>query len=353
MKILYLYEEVMGYTLATIRALTSHKAELHVVHWDHKKLTPFLLPALMGVTFYPRSKMNLTDLRNLALQLSPELVVVSGWNDTGYLSVSKILRKKSYKVVMALDSQWKGTPRQYVARLLGKLNWFKQYYSHAWVAGTYQHEYVSMLGFDRKDIVFDLYSADLPLFHKAHDRNRALKMGRYPHRFLFVGRFEPIKGLDTLLSAWGILGDSRLDWELHLIGDGSLKTALRSTHGVVISDFMQPDKLMDATAESGCFVLPSRGEPWGVVVHEFAAAGMPLLLSNVVGAASTFLISGLNGFSFKVDDIQDLANRMRKIINLSDQELMAMAEASYTLSHRITPLTSATNLLSIVNSDSQ
>jgi glycosyltransferase involved in cell wall biosynthesis len=353
MTILYLYEEVMGYTLATMRALSGLGVELHVVHWDHKKLTPFVLPTVSGVTFYPRSQMSLQDIQDLALELSPKLTVVSGWNDKDYLSVSKLLRSKSYKVVMALDSQWKGTPRQYLARLLGKISWFEQYYSHAWVAGTYQYEYVSMLGFDRQEIVFDLYSADLALFHNAYEKNRASKGDNYPHRFLYVGRFEPIKGLETLVSAWESLGESRRDWELHLVGDGSLKNMLRSTCGVVVSDFMQPAKLMDETAQSGCFVLPSRGEPWGVVVHEFAAAGMPLLVSNVVGAASTFLISGLNGFSFKVDDVQDLANQMRKIINLSDQELLAMAEASHTLSHRITPLTSATNLLSIVNGNSQ
>lgn len=341
----------MGYTLATIRALSGLGAELHVVHWDHKKLTPFELPIVAGVTFYPRSQMSLEDIRHLAFELSPTLTVVSGWNDKDYLSVSKTLRKKLFKVVLALDSQWKGTPRQHVARLLGKINWFEQYYSHAWVAGIYQYEYASMLGLDRHDIVVDLYSADLSLFHGAHSESYKSKLASYPHRFLFVGRFEPIKGLDTLLNAWKTLGESRRDWELHLVGDGSLKNVLQSTPGVVVKDFMQPDRLMEEAAHSGCFVLPSRGEPWGVVVHEFAATGMPLIVSDVVGAASTFLISGLNGYSFKVDDAQALANRMQKIINSSDQELMGMAEMSHNLSHRITPLTSAANLLSISDRD--
>lgn len=40
--------------------------------------------------------------------------------------------------------------------------------------------------------------------------------------------------------------------------------------------------------QCGVFILPSRIEPWGVVVHEFSAAGFPLLLSDQVGSAESF-----------------------------------------------------------------
>jgi glycosyltransferase involved in cell wall biosynthesis len=134
-----------------------------------------------------------------------------------------------------------------------------------------------------------------------------------------------------------------------LIGNGSLKAQIKATSGVVVKDFMQPEQLMLEVANAGCFLLPSRGEPWGLVVHEFAAAGLPLIVSDVVGAASTFLISGLNGFSFKVNDPKALTNRMLQVINMTDQELHAMAVSSHALSQRITPETSAGNLLSVAD----
>ncbi len=95
-----------------------------------------------------------------------------------------------------------------------------------------------------------------------------------------------------LLQAWQQLGAKEGDWELHLIGNGSLKAQLEATAGVVLKDFMQPEQLILEVANTGCFLLPSRGEPRGVVAHEFAAAGLPLILSDSVGAAGTFLISG-------------------------------------------------------------
>jgi glycosyltransferase involved in cell wall biosynthesis len=349
MKILYLYAEVMGYTMATIRELAERGNEVHVVHWDHKKLTPYKAPVVPNVFMYNRSEFSVEQIKTLAQNIAPGVTVVSGWMDRGYMSVAKQLRQEGLPVVIGLDSNWHGTLRQWITLILAKFGYFSQFYSHAWVAGFYQFEYARRLGFEKKNIVYDLYSADLRLFNQAYNYSKENQQDHYPHRFLFVGRFEPIKGLDVLLQAWQELGAKKNGWELHLIGNGSLNAKLEASAGVVVKNFMQPEQLSQEVANAGCFVLPSRGEPWGVVVHEFAAVGLPLIVSDVVGAASTFLISGLNGFSFKVNDSKALANRMLQIISMTDQELHAMALNSHALSQRITPETSAVNLLSVAD----
>lgn len=353
MKILYLYAEVMGYTMATIRELAERGNEVYMVHWNHKKLTPYQAPNVSNVFMYNRSELSVNQIKKLAKDINPVVTVVSGWMDRGYMSVAKQLRQEGLPVVIGLDSHWHGTLNQWLTLILGRVGYFSQFYSHAWVAGLYQFEYARRLGFDKKNIVYDLYSADLRLFNKAYNNSIENKLTIYPHRFLFVGRFEPVKGLDVLLQAWTELGAKKNDWELHLIGNGSLKAQLEDTPGVVVKDFMQPEQLMQEVTNAGCFLLPSHGEPWGVVVHEFAAAGLPLILSDLVGAASTFLISGLNGYSFNVNDPMALAHRMRQIINMNDQELYAKAVSSHALSQRITPETSAGNLLSVLGKKSE
>lgn len=349
MKILYLYAEVMGYTMATIRELAERGNEVHVVHWNHKKKTPYKVPVVPNVFMYNRSELSVEQLKKLAKNIAPVVTVVSGWMDRGYMSVAKQLRLEGLSVVVGFDVQWHGTLKQWLAIILGRVGYFSRFFSHAWVAGLYQFEYARRLGFEKKNIVYDLYSADLRLFNQAYNDSKEKKQNHYPHRFLFVGRFAPVKGLDVLLQAWQELGEKKGDWELHLIGNGSLKAQLEATAGVVIKDFMQPEQLMQEVANAGCFLLPSRAEPWGVVVHEFAAAGLPLIVSDVVGAASAFLISGLNGYNFKVNDVKGMANRMHLIINMTDQELHAMAVSSHALSQRITPETSAGNILSVSN----
>jgi glycosyltransferase involved in cell wall biosynthesis len=236
-----------------------------------------------------------------------------------------------------------------VAALFGSAGYFSRYFSHAWVAGSYQYEYARRLGFEKNQIIYDLYSADINLFHQAYRKGSERRRSQYPHRFQFIGRFEEVKGLNVLIEAWRELGDAKLDWDLCLIGHGSLRDALPALPGVVVKDFMQPAELLEDLQHAGCFVLPSHTEPWGVAVHECAAAGIPLILSDVVGAAATFLISGLNGFTFTARDPRSLADRMAQMISLNDDQLRVMSDHCYDLSRRITPQSSAANLLSLVS----
>jgi glycosyltransferase involved in cell wall biosynthesis len=351
MKILYLYAEVMGYTMATIKVLTTMNAEVHVVYRDKNNKTPYSPPILDNLHLYARSRYNVNSLINLANRLKPDITVVSGWQDKDYLVVCRHLRSKGKIVVSGFDGQWHGGLKQKIAGLLGTIDYFKRYYSHAWIAGAYQFEYARRLGFKKQEIIFDLLSADTSLFDRAYKESYTIKKKCYPHRFLFVGRLEAVKGLDILLSAWNILEDrqQRHDWELHLIGSGSSKSTLKSMAGVTVKDFMQPDDLANEIIGAGCFVLPSRAEPWGVVVHEFAAAGLPLIASNVVGATPSFLIDGFNGWIFKSTSAESLAKRMYSIISCSDKKLLKMGANSRQLSTRITAETSAYNLLSLLD----
>ena len=83
MKILYLYAEVMGYTMATIRELAECGHEVHVVHWDHKKLTPYKAPVVPNVFMYNRSGLSVEQIKKLAKNIAPMVTVVSGWMDRG------------------------------------------------------------------------------------------------------------------------------------------------------------------------------------------------------------------------------------------------------------------------------
>ena len=117
--------------------------------------------------------------------------------------------------------------------------------------------------------------------------------------------------------------------------------------GIKVVNFLQPKDLVKLIKTSGCFVLPSRFEPWGVVVHEFAAAGLPLILSDAVGASDVFLINGANGFIFETNKVLSLKEMLLNIIRSSDERLLSMSAISANLAYRITPSTSANNLLSL------
>jgi glycosyltransferase involved in cell wall biosynthesis len=128
-----------------------------------------------------------------------------------------------------------------------------------------------------------------------------------------------------------------------------LKAILKPIPGKIeVESFKSPDELAKLSQEAGAFCLPSVKEPWGVVVHEFAALGIPLLLSDIVGASKTFLIPGYNGFSFKVGNAASLRRELICFFHLSEQEIREMGNRSKKLSQLITPELWAYKFLSVL-----
>ncbi len=319
-KILFLYAEIMSYTIALIKQyVNSHNAEVHVVHWDTQKKTPYIAPTIDRVIYYGKSEFTLKTLSDFALQLQPDFVVTSGWMDKMYINVCIKLRKENIPVIAASDTQFYNNVRQNIGKYYFKL-FYKKAFSHIWVAGAYE-------------ILFNFLSADLEIFNPIYSKTIESKKVNYPHQFLYVGRFAHEKGLDLLINAFNNL-ETKKDWKLCLVGNGPLKSNLPNQKDIEIHDFVQPEKLEEFIAQSGCFVLPSKMEPWALVLHEFSAAGMP--------------ITGYNGYIFESGNQKDLQHWMQKIINSSDENLILMSQKSHKIGQRLDPESNAANSLSVL-----
>jgi glycosyltransferase involved in cell wall biosynthesis len=339
----------MGYNIAVLKEYADkYSAEVHVIHWDHKKLTPFKLSANNNIYYYNRSDFSTKQLKEFVIKIQPDIVYISGWMDKGYLAAVRQLRKTGIPVVSGFDDIWFKTLRQRIASILFPL-FRKMFFSIAWVSGPYQYEYVKRLGFKNAEIIHNLYSADLEIFNTAFKESFAKKKMKYPHRFLFAGRFVSLKGIDLLIKAWSIIKEQKKDWELYIIGNGPLHDFITCQAGIVVLDFLQPDKLAKEIEYSGCYILPSRFEPWALVLHEFSAAGLPIICSDICGAAPVFVTPGYNGFTFKSGNEQDLAQKMLRIINSSDDELFLMSENSHKIGQKITPEITAASFMSVLN----
>lgn len=351
MKILYLYTEIMGYQIPVLTELVNiHKAEVHVIHWDSEKLTPYIPPEINGVTFHKRSIFNKYSLQRFAENFDPDLIYVSGWQDCGYLPVVISLRKKGKPVVVGFDDQWKGTLRQYIGSAFIKYYLKRRCFSHAWVAGPYQFEYARHFGFAKDEIIFNLLSCDVDTFGTAAE-NLDNKLQQYPKRFLYVGNFRPIKGTDILIEAYELYKSKYDgDWSLLCVGNGPLESLLNASSGIEVKGFSTSDELVELTKDAGAFILPSRLDQWGVAVHEFAVAGLPLILSENVGSHPVFLIDGYNGYKYRNNSPDNLARTMKSISDMTAQELVAMGHRSHNLASYINPGTSAASLVSVLYS---
>lgn len=347
MKILYLYSELAGYQIPIFRELSiSYNGKVVVIHWGHilKLYTP---PAIKNVEYHLKSEFKVKELEKFASELSPDLVYVSGWMDKDYLKIAKKFKKCGIPVISGFDDIWFGNLKQKVGALIFPY-YFKKYFSHAWVAGAPQYEFARRLGFSSNEIIFDLLSANTDKFC-LEARKDLIDKQQFSKAFIYVGNFRKRKGTDLLIKAFNIYrNELKGEWHLICIGNGDMLNIVKNNNHVKIHPFSDEDTIIKISRSAAAFILPSRHDQWGVVVHEFSALGMPLILSDNVGASSSFLIEGFNGYKFKNLDIHDLAKKMKSISDLSDMELARMSRNSNLLSRRINISSATANLMSLI-----
>jgi glycosyltransferase involved in cell wall biosynthesis len=142
---------------------------------------------------------------------------------------------------------------------------------------------------------------------------------------LYLGRLEASKGISFLLEAF-----SRLDSQnavLIIAGDGSERTALEAAarqagvdRRVRFAGYVPIESAPEYYSLAWVFVLPSitmrsGKEPWGLVVNEAFNQGVPVIVTDAVGAAAGGLvIDGLNGLIVAERDAGALANAMRRLL---------------------------------------
>ena len=103
------------------------------------------------------------------------------------------------------------------------------------------------------------------------------------------------------------------------MGSGPEEMSLRqqvaqsSIKGVWFEGIRQIDELPLYYARAKCFVLPSKSEPWGLVVNEAMASGLPVLVSNRCGCVADLVRDGTNGFVFDPFDTRSLAALLVKV----------------------------------------
>jgi glycosyltransferase involved in cell wall biosynthesis len=107
-----------------------------------------------------------------------------------------------------------------------------------------------------------------------------------------VGELRPVKAIDVLIEAIAILKQSGRRVSATLAGEGADGTKLRAqAHRLGVTDqihFIGHCPARQAFAMGRMFVIPSRAESLPYVLLEAAAAGMPIVATDVGGNAEIF-----------------------------------------------------------------
>ncbi len=332
-KVLFLYTEIAEYFLACCRNLVANGMEVYIIRFPLNKEAPFQFAKEQGINLIDKPALSYSDLVTLIDKIAPDSIICSGWVDKDYLAICKRYFKK-IPTVLALDNHWNGTLKQRIATLVSPV-FILNRFSYCWVPGGKQKKYAQKIGFKEEEIFEGFYSADTNYFWRMYHENIELKRRSFPKRFLYVGRFYEFKGLTDLWRAFiQIQNETPNDWELWCLGTGSLEPVAHPK--IKYFGFIQPKEMQKFIKEAGVFVLPSRFEPWAVVIHEFACSGFPIICSTAVGAAETFVKPGENGFIFESNNVESIKRAMKKVITCSENELFGMGQKSHEFSKQIT-----------------
>jgi len=309
--------------------LAKNDVEVHVFYYPVNPEAPFQFDfENSGCVFYLRTEYPRSKLLEVIKKINPQAIVCSGWIDKDYVSICRELRPK-VKTVIALDNQFENGWKPRLARERAK-RLFKPAFHFAWVPGDPQVKYAESIGFKPEQIRTGFYTIDVKKWGQI---NATRPTEKFPKRFVFVGRYMKFKGVIELWEAF-----SQIDtkgWELYCAGNGDLFPTRHEHQGIHHIGFVQAADLYKFVAKGGVFILPSHKEPWGVVVHEFAAAGYPMICTENVGAASAFLKQKINGYLIKSNNLAELKEAMKKIIDLTDHELFEMGQESKHLAGQI------------------
>jgi glycosyltransferase involved in cell wall biosynthesis len=219
---------------------------------------------------------------------NPDVVVVSGWSTFASQAAIAWCRGRGVPYVLHVEShdldprpQWRRVVKDAVATPA--------------IRGAAS---VLAVGSAARDSVLARGAKNVGVFANTIDVERWIeRAGSLPRPehdgtlVLSVGRDVPEKGFDVLEAAARAAG----------------------VQAETITGGLAEDELARRYVEADVFALLSRHEPWGVVVNEAAASGLPLVLSDRVGAAADLLRDGENGFLVPAEDVGAAAHALRQL----------------------------------------
>jgi len=164
-------------------------------------------------------------------------------------------------------------------------------------------------------------------------RQSALPPGLEGRRYLLsVGNFEDKKAHDVLIESFDRIAPAHPDLYLAIIGGAG--PTLSACEGRVAASPFRERMLLYRDLAHGCtlaaisratlFALPSRREPFGMVILEAAALARPVVASGV-GGIPEIIRDGHSGVLVPPDDVDALAEALRSL--LADPERSAAQAA--------------------------
>jgi glycosyltransferase involved in cell wall biosynthesis len=294
----------------------------------------------------PLDDLHLSDIRPLC-RSDPDVVILASWSEPSVVLVWLWALARRKPVVFWIESTECDWPRRRFTEGLKRM--LLRRAAACIVPGQRSRAYCQVLGMAKDRVFIAPNATDRGFF-----RNKADKLAPYREEIrrdmdlrdfvvLFVGRLvEDFKGVEIVLRACSILEKEGQRLSLLVAGDGPDRRRYERMvreEGLREARFLgnlDHEMLCGFYAVADVLVLPSRSEAWGFVLNEGMEFGLPLIVSDAVGAGPDLVPGGKNGFVVPVGDVGALASALR---DLSTNQVLRrrLSEASRRIIEDFTP----------------
>lgn len=171
-----------------------------------------------------------------------------------------------------------------------------------------------------------LWEKDIPSEAPGSQEKQQLrqKLGMEEKKILlYVGRFDPKKGMDDLLHICPRLD---ADTGIYFIGGEPSREHLdfQQEHGlshVHFVGFQKTQALTEYYRAADLLVLPTKSDVWGLVINEAMAQGLPVVTTDGCVAGVELVENGINGYIVPVDDNEALTEAITKTLRADYRQM--------------------------------
>jgi glycosyltransferase involved in cell wall biosynthesis len=211
------------------------------------------------------------------------------------------MRRAGIPVLYRGDNHLESGSRRWRRLSRVRARWMLRQFSGYLAVGSRSREYLRAMGAPDPGIVDSPHAVDNDWFRARADEARARRAElrascgfSETHRVvLYAGKLVAIKRPADVIDA-----AARIDnGAVLFVGDGRERPALEAharARGVhtVFAGFRNQEEMPDAYVAADALMLPGR-ETWGLVANEALACGLPVVVSNEVGAAPDLAMPGV------------------------------------------------------------
>lgn len=303
-------------------------------NWFNDSIYKFNIVNLKAFNLNKESGISLKQIKYLSNKKFDNIIIANPTTATGIMS---LLYCRLFKIHFIIQSEggFQGTGKG----LKEKFKKFIMEKADIYLSGMRaDNDYFLMYGGNKDTIKTYPFSSlrkdqlvkKLPTFTEKNRVKEELNI-REQQIVLTVGRFIESKGFDVLLKAFSKL-DSSIG--LYLIGgkptDDYLKIISEcNISNVYFVDFCDYQVIEKYYSSADLFVLPTRGDTWGLVINEAMSNGLPIITTNKCIAGLELIENEKNGYVIDVDDVNYLYHKMHDLLNNKDL-LSRMSENNFS-----------------------